>query len=81
MTPTTSPSLSSRPATYQRNPAAAAGTGSPAPAISHAHAMQRTLEYVEALAAQRWWGFITIKLEAGLPVHIRREENIKPENL
>ena len=43
--------------------------------------MQRTLEYVEALAAQRWWGFITIKLEAGLPVHIRREENIKPENL
>ena len=37
--------------------------------------------YLEDLAVAGFWGFITLKFEAGKVVHIRKEENIKPNDL
>jgi len=39
------------------------------------------IEYLSQLASERFWGSILIKFEAGKIVHIRREENLKPEEL
>jgi hypothetical protein len=37
--------------------------------------------YLEYLTAEGFWGFITLKFEGGRVVHIRREENLKPNEL
>jgi hypothetical protein len=39
------------------------------------------LEYLSQLADERFWGSVTMKFEAGRIVHVRREENLKPEEL
>lgn len=36
------------------------------------------MTYARNLADQEFWGFLTLKYEAGRIVHMRREENIKP---
>jgi len=40
-----------------------------------------TFEYLQSLAAQGFWGFLTLKFEHGEVVHLRREENLKPTEL
>lgn len=40
-----------------------------------------TIEYLYELANEKFWGSLTIKFEAGRIVHVRREENLKPEEL
>lgn len=40
-----------------------------------------THEYLHALAEARFWGALTIKFEGGRVVHLRKEENLKPEEL
>lgn len=42
---------------------------------------QNTLDYVRGLAERQFWGFLTLKFEAGKIVHVRREENLKPSDL
>jgi len=44
-------------------------------------ANQTTFEYLQSLAAQGFWGFLTLKFEHGEIVHLRREENLKPNEL
>ena len=39
------------------------------------------LEYARNLANQGFWGFLTLKYEAGTIVHVRKEENLKPSEL
>lgn len=39
------------------------------------------LEYLSLLVDERLWGSVTMKFEAGRIVHVRREENLKPEEL
>lgn len=39
------------------------------------------IEYLHRLATERFWGSLTVKFEAGRIVHVRREENLKPEEL
>ena len=39
------------------------------------------IEYLRQLSAQRFWGTISLKLENGLVVHVRKEENLKPDHL
>jgi hypothetical protein len=39
------------------------------------------LDYLSSLSQHGFWGFITVKFENGCPVHLRREENIKPTEL
>ena len=40
-----------------------------------------TFRYLTRLSTEKFWGAISMKFEAGLVTHIRREENIKPEQL
>jgi hypothetical protein len=40
-----------------------------------------SIEYLWGLANEKFWGSISIKFEAGRIVHIRQEENLKPEEL
>ena len=40
-----------------------------------------TFDFVEDLAKAKFWGSVTIKFEHGRVVHIRKEENFKPETL
>jgi hypothetical protein len=40
-----------------------------------------TIELLQALREARFWGALTIKFEDGRIVHLRKEENIKPEEL
>jgi len=40
-----------------------------------------TFDYLQSLAEQRFWGFLTLKFEHGEVVHLRREENLKPTEL
>ena len=44
-------------------------------------AADAVLIYVKSLTHRKFWGFITVKFENGCPVHVRREENLKPSNL
>lgn len=39
------------------------------------------LDYLRRLAESRFWGYITVKFEAGKVVHLRREENLKPSDV
>lgn len=39
------------------------------------------MNYLEQLASGQFWGFITLKFERGVVVHVRREENLKPAEL
>jgi hypothetical protein len=39
------------------------------------------LDYARMLAEARFWGFLTLKYEDGRVVHIRKEENLKPNEL
>jgi hypothetical protein len=39
------------------------------------------LNYILELTDQQFWGFLTLKFEAGKVVHVRREENLKPSEL
>lgn len=40
-----------------------------------------TITYLRQLFAERFWGAVTIKLENGAPVHIRKEESLLPGKL
>lgn len=42
---------------------------------------ESVLTYMQALHSEQFWGFITVKCENGIPVHLRREENLKPVSL
>jgi len=42
---------------------------------------ENALNYMWELAEQRFWGFLTLKYEDGNIVHVRREENLKPNEL
>jgi hypothetical protein len=42
---------------------------------------ESAIGYLEDLSAGGFWGFITLKFEAGKVVHIRKEENLKPNEL
>jgi hypothetical protein len=44
-------------------------------------ANQTAFDYLQSLAEQRFWGFLTLKFEHGEIVHVRREENLKPTEL
>jgi len=46
-----------------------------------ARTIDTTFDFVEDLADAKFWGAVTIKFEDGQVVHIRKEENIKPETL
>lgn len=39
------------------------------------------LEYLSELANRKFWGFISVKYENGVIVHLRQEENLKPSEL
>ena len=38
-------------------------------------------DFLESLGKSRFWGAITLKFEDGHVVHLRREENLKPNEL
>jgi hypothetical protein len=40
-----------------------------------------TLDYLRRLGESGFWGSITLKIENGVVVHIKKEENIKPSSL
>lgn len=40
-----------------------------------------TSEYLQKLAKAHFWGSLTVKFEGGRIVHLRKEENLKPEEL
>jgi hypothetical protein len=40
-----------------------------------------TLDFIRRLTESGFWGSITRKFEAGVVVHVRREENLKPSEL
>lgn len=42
---------------------------------------QTAIDYLRNLAEQGFWGFLTLKFEHGEVVHLRREENLKPNEL
>ncbi|HZW96132.1 MAG TPA: hypothetical protein VFF64_24520 [Candidatus Eremiobacteraceae bacterium] len=42
---------------------------------------QTAIDYLWTLADQGFWGFLTLKFEHGEVVHLRREENLKPNEL
>lgn len=42
---------------------------------------QSALDYIQELSECHFWGFLTFKFEDGRVVHIRREENLKPNEL
>ena len=42
---------------------------------------EAVLNYLSSLSQHGFWGFITVKFENGCPVHLRREENLKPNQL
>ena len=42
---------------------------------------EKALTYLRQLAEQGFWGFLTLKLENGHVVHVRQEENLKPDRL
>lgn len=42
---------------------------------------ETTLRYLQKLAEAEFWGSMTLKLEAGRVVHIRKEESLKPNEL
>ena len=42
---------------------------------------QIALDYARRLADAQFWGFLTLKYEAGRIVHMRREENLKPTEM
>jgi hypothetical protein len=44
-------------------------------------ANESAMQYLSQLENERFWGSLTIKFEAGRVVHVRREENLKPEEL
>lgn len=44
-------------------------------------ATDAVVAYMTSLAQRKFWGFITVKFENGCPVHVRREENLKPGDL
>jgi hypothetical protein len=39
------------------------------------------IAYIEGLAAEHFWGFLSLKFENGKVVHLRKEENLKPQDL
>jgi hypothetical protein len=43
--------------------------------------MDETLELLQRLQAERFFGAVTVKFEAGRVVHIKLEKNIKPNDL
>lgn len=42
---------------------------------------QPILTYLEALSSEGFWGSVTLKFENGHPVHVREEQNFKPNEL
>lgn len=42
---------------------------------------ENALRFIRDLLAGGLWGTITIKIEAGQVVHIRKEQNFKPDEL
>ena len=40
-----------------------------------------TVEYLQRLANEGFWGAVTVKFEGGLAVHISRQESIIPSKL
>lgn len=42
---------------------------------------ESVMTYLRSLTTERFWGFITVKFEDGVPVHLRKEENLKPASL
>jgi hypothetical protein len=42
---------------------------------------EAVLTYLKDLTQHGFWGFVTVKFENGCPVHLRREENLKPSEL
>jgi len=42
---------------------------------------QTVFQYLQTLATAGFWGSMTLKFEAGCVVHIRKEENFKPDEL
>lgn len=39
---------------------------------------ENVIKYLRSLKDQRFWGILSMKLEDGDIVHMRREENLKP---
>jgi hypothetical protein len=46
-----------------------------------ATATAAALDYARGLAEEHFWGFLTLKFEDGKVVHLRREENLRPNDL
>ena len=42
---------------------------------------QKALDFLQKLAAEVFWGILSMKLENGKVVHIRKEQNYKPNEL
>jgi hypothetical protein len=47
----------------------------------HSPTNEGVLAWLHNLAEGGFWGSLTLKFEAGRVTHIRKEENIKPEEL
>jgi hypothetical protein len=42
---------------------------------------QQAFDFVAKLSASGFWGYLTLKYEAGKVVHMRLEENLKPSEV
>ena len=49
--------------------------------LSGSAANEAAIQYFRRLADTAFWGVLTLKLEAGRVVHLRKEENLKPAEL
>jgi hypothetical protein len=38
-------------------------------------------DYIISLGLEQFWGSLTLKFEGGRVVHLKQEENLKPESL
>jgi len=43
--------------------------------------LEGALDYIRRLSKLAFWGSICLRFEAGRLVHVRREENLKPDEL
>jgi len=50
-------------------------------AIRTGDTMTSGINYIRSLEEEGFWGFLALKFENGKIVHIRREENLRPNEL
>ena len=53
----------------------------PAALTSPDLALEQTIALTRKLAAQKFWGTLTIRYESGVPIHLQKAESILPTKL